>query len=199
MIIAFMLSFFVMEITAANEEKQEHMVQRELAEEVLRFHVRANSDKEEDQEIKMRVKSVVVAYLQKILQEVDSKGQASHLVMLHKKEISKVIAKQLQKENCTYGFEIQIQKEWFPQRTYGDCTFPKGVYEAVIISLGKGRGQNWWCMIYPGLCFLDETYAVVSKENKEDLEDRLSDETYAWVINPDHIKVSYRFKWLHWK
>lgn len=183
-------------------------IQNEIASEVLRFHVRANSDTEEDQKIKMQVKEAVVTYLNPLLDEIRNVETAKLLVENHLSEVEKIIHEKLNDIGCSYGFQVKITKEYFPRKTYGDCTFPEGNYEAVVITLGKGVGQNWWCMLYPGLCFLDGTYAIASKENdeteavvpderKKELAEVLTEDAYQWITDSEYIKVKFRIQWLN--
>lgn len=172
-------------------------IQPEIAEHVLRFHIRANSDEQMDQDVKLQVKAAVIAYLQPFLQEVDSAEEAGNLIRKHLPQIESLIEKQLEETGASETFQISIQQEYFPRRTYGDCTFPAGIYNAVVIALGEGCGQNWWCMIYPGLCFLDETYAVVSEEKKEELSQMLTEDAYEWIVDTEHIRPKFRIKWLN--
>lgn len=196
-IAALMLSMICTVLTAIKNDHTIKTVQKEIAGEVLRFHVRANSDSKEDQKIKMQVKEAVITYLNPIMDQIRNVEEARILIENQLTEVEKIIHDQLNKNGCRYGFQIKITQEHFPRRTYGDCTFPEGVYEAVIISLGKGEGQNWWCMIYPGLCFFNETYAVVEKEKKEELSEVLTEESYTWVTDREHIRIKFRIQWLN--
>lgn len=195
--IALILSFIFTFGFSWEERTTGVLVQEEIANEVLRFHVRANSDKKEDQKVKHQVKKAVVDGLQPFMEEVDSKDEALLMVENHLSEMRQAIQEELNENECTYGFQISIDKEHFPEIRYGDCTFPAGVYEAVVISLGEGKGHNWWCMIYPGLCFLNETYAVVSDEKKEELKLVLTEDAYDWVTESEHVKVKFRIEWLN--
>lgn len=172
-------------------------VQAEIAKEVLRFHVRANSDMEEDQEIKLKVKSSVVSYLQPFMRKMKSVEEAVLCVENHLPEIKKVIHRTLGEENCRYGFHIAIMEDSFPKKTYGDCSFPAGNYDAVVITLGEGKGQNWWCMLYPGLCFFEETYAVTENQGKDVLKENLTDAAYTWITEESHVKIKFRTKWMN--
>ncbi len=185
-------------LLAANTwyQNQSVPVQTEVAREVIRFHVRANSENEADQQIKMLVKNEVVAYLQPILEEAGSDEAAYHLLRSHLPEIRQVSEKILEQNGCSYRADVFLSEEHFPQKTYGDCTFPAGVYPALVIELGSGQGHNWWCMLYPGLCFVSESYAEVSEEKKEDLKNLLTEDAYEWIVDPKHRKITFRWEWL---
>ena len=76
---------------------------------------------------------------------------------------------------------------------YGDCTFPEGSYETLKIEIGEARGRNWWCVLYPALCFTDAVHPVVSGEGKEELEEVLDEDTYDFILHPARTKI--RFRW----
>lgn len=171
-------------------------VQTEVAREVIRFHVRANSEDDEDQWIKMQVKNEVVAYLQPVLEGAHNDEEAYRILQSHLPEIRQISENVLKQNGFSYGADVFFSEEHFPQKTYGDCTFPAGVYPALVIELGSGQGHNWWCMLYPGLCFASESYGVVSEEKKEDLKNLLTEDAYEWIIDPKHRKITFRWEWL---
>lgn len=184
--------------------QQAWIVQQEIAPKVLRFHVRANSDNKEDQRIKMEVKKAVLSYLNSLLQNSGSVQESKEIVKDHLKDVQ-AIAEQIQEKQITaeemldeaegmYDVRVSLKRESFPQKTYGDCTFPAGVYEALVIELGSGKGQNWWCMLYPSLCFADETYGIV--ENEEELKINLPGEAYHWIKEEKNRKITFRLAWL---
>lgn len=86
-----------------------------------------------------------------------------------------------------------MKRAWFPEKTYGDCTFPAGFYEALQIRIGSASGRNWWCVLYPGLCFENSLKGVVTDEGKEKLARVLTEEEMACVM--DQGKVKIRFRW----
>lgn len=167
-----------------------------IAEEVIRFHVRANSEDPRDQEMKMQVRDTVVAYLQPLLETAKNKTHAKKLLSSRLEEICQVAERTLEKAGSTYGAAVSFGKEHFPRKTYGDCTLPAGNYLAVVIELGDGNGHNWWCMLYPGLCFVDETCQIVSEEKKEDLQHILTEEEYHWMTDPANRKITFRWEWI---
>lgn len=175
------------------EQETLAQIQEGIAEEVLRFHVRANSDSEEDQRVKMLVKERVVSYLQLILDQAESAEESKELVLQHLCEVEELAEQVLTEEGCDYGVHISVGKSDFPEKVYGDCRFPAGEYEALILELGEGEGHNWWCMLYPGLCFFDDAYGVVEEEEKEELKYLLTEEEFSWVTDWDKVRI--RFKW----
>ena len=175
------------------------MVQQELAPKVLRFHVRANGDRPEDQQIKMEVKNAVLSYLNPLLQNSKSVQETKKIVQDHLKEVQAVAEQMLAKytvEKQKSDVRVNLKNESFPQKTYGDCTFPAGNYEALVIELGSGKGQNWWCMLYPALCFVDETCGIIEKEKQEELKTNLSEDAYHWMKEEKNRKITFRLTWL---
>lgn len=119
----------------------------------LRIHVRANSNSAEDQQVKYEVKDEVVKFITPFVKECVDKERAIEVMNELLPEIEKVCDKALRERGYTYGARAQIRDEKFPTRVYGDLTLDEGVYDALIIELGTGTGDNWWCVIYPPLCF----------------------------------------------
>lgn len=119
----------------------------------LRIHVRANSNSAEDQQVKYEVKDEVVKFITPFVKECVDKERAIEVMNELLPEIEKVCDKALRERGYTYGARAQIRDEKFPTRVYGDLTLDEGVYDALIVELGTGTGDNWWCVIYPPLCF----------------------------------------------
>lgn len=123
----------------------------------LRIHIRADSNDDSDQHVKYLVKNEVVEYLTPLLSECTTKDQAISMVESHSKELTILADGILLENGFSYTSSVQIRREEFPARTYQTLTLPQGVYDAVIFNLGSGQGDNWWCVIYPPLCFVNGT------------------------------------------
>lgn len=167
--------------------------QEDLAEEVFRFHVLANSDSEEDQALKMRVKEEVISFMESELPEAKKAEDTKEWAKGHLKEIEKVAGEIVHKEGYGYPVRAEVTECDFPDKTYGDVTFPAGRYEALRIEIGEGKGQNWWCVLYPNLCFLDSVHAVVPDEGKEELKEVLTDEEYEMITAGTKFKIKCFF------
>ena len=135
--------------------------------EYIRIHVRANSDKKDDQTVKLAVRDAIVQYLAPLSAGVESKAQMWKLLKSKQEEIKKTADDTLL--SCGYGYEsrVTLGKETFPTRTYGDLTLKEGEYDALIVELGSGKGKNWWCVAYPPLCFI-----AAEETGKEEVEYR---------------------------
>ncbi|MGO5053766.1 stage II sporulation protein R [Lachnospiraceae bacterium LCP25S3_G4] len=177
----------------AKEDARKQKAQEHLATEVLRFHVLANSDSEKDQALKMQVKEAVLAYMKKELPESKDLTQTKKWVGEHEEDI-KIIGEEIVKEaGYDYKVTAQLTTCHFPDKTYGDITFPAGDYEALRIEIGDAKGHNWWCVLYPNLCFVDATHAVVPEEGKEELKAVLTEDEYEMVTATSDFKVSWYF------
>lgn len=168
--------------------------QKEIAGKVLRFHVRANSDSRDDQALKLKVRDAVGAYMQKELAGVHSLTECNRAVQGHLSEIVHVAGQAIAEEGYGYPVTAQIGKAVFPQKTYGDYTFPAGDYQALMIVIGSGKGRNWWCVMYPNMCFHGAVYEVVDEEAKQSLQQVLSEDEYDAVLKSGKYQV--RFKYL---
>lgn len=119
----------------------------------LRIHVRANSNSAIDQQVKYEVKDEVVSYITPFVAECVTKEKAIEVMTAHLSEIEEVCTKALEARGYTYGAHAEIRREEFPTRVYDGVTLEAGIYDALIVELGTGEGDNWWCVIYPPLCF----------------------------------------------
>lgn len=169
--------------------EREQRLQREIAGEILRFHVLANSDSKEDQEEKLKVRDAVVRKLQPLLEKSSSREETEKILLQQMDMIEETAGTVVNPKKV----KVSLTKDWFPEKNYGDCTFPSGEYRALRIEIGEARGHNWWCVLYPGLCFTDTVHGVVTEEGKEKLEGLLEEEAYDFILHPHKIKVIFRW------
>ena len=174
-------------------EAKANAVQEKLSGEVFRFHVLANSDSKEDQKLKMKVKEAVVDYMRENLSGAENAAEAKAWAIRHKEELVRVSEEVLRAEGCSDKVTAEVVRCEFPDKTYGDITFPAGWYDALRIRIGKAQGHNWWCVLYPNLCFMDSVHAVVPKEGKDELQSVLTDEEYAMIVKGTPVKIKWFF------
>ena len=124
------------------------------ASDFLRIHIRANSNEVYDQEVKYKVKDKLVEYLTPILAEATTKERAMELVSQNLDKISNIASLVLQEEGYTYVAKAKLTSETFPTRCYDDVVLESGEYDSLIVELGSAEGNNWWCVVYPPLCFV---------------------------------------------
>lgn len=170
-------------------------MQRDIAEQVIRLHVVANSDSEEDQKLKLEVKEQIVELLREELREDTSVAMAQQTLRSHLNEVEKTARAYIQEKGYDYEVEARLVTCYFPVKQYGDMTFPAGEYKALKVNIGKHQGRNWWCVMYPTLCFVDSTYQVVPEESKEKLKENLTEEEYESLLTGGE-DVEFGFKLL---
>lgn len=173
-------------------------VQQGIAKEIIRFHVIANSDDEVDQQVKIKVKNQLVKYMQKELKGVKSKANAKKIMKEKMPQIKAIAKKTIKQEGYQYTCDVKYHKRTFPVKVYGDLTFPAGEYEALDVVLGNAEGKNWWCVMFPTLCFVDGTYSVVPDESKELLKNVLTEQEYKTISEDEGITVEYALKIVEW-
>lgn len=166
----------------AAPEVEHERLQQGIAEKIIRFHVIADSDSEEDQRVKLAVKEGVVAEIEPMLEGVSSVGEARERLSANLEAIEAKAQDILQQEGSTAKAEAMLTTCQFPVKRYGEFTFPAGEYEALRIVIGKGEGRNWWCVMYPRLCFVDSLYTVVPENSKKELKAQLTDEEYEELL-----------------
>lgn len=174
-------------------EVKMEQVQKRMAKEVFRFHVLANSDSEDDQALKMRVKENVIQYMKEDIPYSDSAKTTKKWARTHVAEIEREAERVIKRAGYDYPVKAEVTNCYFPDKTYGDVTFPKGEYEALRIEIGEAEGRNWWCVLYPNLCFIDAVNAVVPEEGKEELKEVLDEEEYEMVTAGTKFKIKWFF------
>ncbi|MCI8496144.1 MAG: stage II sporulation protein R [Lachnospiraceae bacterium] len=171
------------------QSNQQNMTQ-EIAQKVIRFHVRANSDAKADQELKLKVRDAVGAYMQPKLAGIFDIEMSRQTLKKSLSQIEETAAHVIAKEGYDYGVTAALTITDFPEKTYGDYTFPAGQYEALELVIGKGAGHNWWCVMYPNLCFFNSVYEVVDEEAERSLQQVLTKEEYQSLMEKKNYKVT---------
>lgn len=194
------LFFLLFGIEQQNQKVQ--ALQREVAGQVIRLHVVANSDSKIDQRIKCKIRDKIVDVMENALQGTDSKEEAEQIIKGKIKKIEKLTNQVLEKETSGQKAKVKLTTEEFPVKEYGDTVFPAGKYETVQIQIGEAKGGNWWCVMYPGLCLVDESVAIMPSDSKQQLQKHLPEEDYEQMTQ-DTTKVKYTFRlmelWEKWK
>lgn len=168
-------------------------IQERLSEEVFRFHVLANSDSSTDQEVKLMVRDEILDYMKESMGGEASVDDTKSWAASHLKELERAADTVLEENGVDYRAHAEVRSCYFPQKQYGDVVFPEGDYEALRIELGKASGHNWWCVLYPNLCFIDTTCAVVSDEGKEELKEALEEDEYEMITAASEFKIRWFF------
>ena len=165
----------------------------DISNSVFRLHVIANSDSKEDQELKYMVRDELINYMNSISKNISSKEMAIKLVEENKDEFYKIAKQVIADNGFNYEVNIEIGNFSFPTKTYGDISLPAGFYDALKVEIGSASGQNWWCVMFPSLCFVDVSNGIVPEEAKENLENNMSEEEYN-LISSDNLEFKLKFK-----
>lgn len=192
----FILAATIMLVIAGGRlysDSEERQLQKGIASNIIRFHVRAESDSKEDQWLKLQVKEAVLAYISPVLSKSQSVDESRQLLYNESENIRNVAAATLRSLGDESDVNVYFENCYFPMKTYGDMTFPPGEYEAFRVDIGDAQGKNWWCVLYPPLCFVDAVYGEVPEESKEELKGVLTEEEYSMVSGEN---VKFRFKYL---
>ena len=136
---------------------------KESTSEYLRMHIRAHSNSETDQLLKYGVRDVLITYLTPVVANCESKAQSVSTLAEKTSQMQSVVKAYLKSQGFSYGAKVAIRQEQFPTRVYEGYTLPAGEYTALIVELGEGTGNNWWCVVYPPLCFTATPYNVQYK------------------------------------
>ena len=167
-----------------------------IAPEILRFHVLANSNSPDDQALKLDVKDMLLENIRIGVSDSVSnpdKITRDHLLDFitgHQSDLEQFTTSYIAEKGYDYPVHIRLESCYFPQKTYGDMTFPAGTYEAVRVLIGEGKGENFWCVLYPALCYLDSTYAVIPDSSKETLKSLISEDDFLSLMSARHPSFS---------
>ena len=170
--------------------------QSDVASKLIRFHVIANSDDKTDQKLKLKVRDSVLKYISPKLSGCKSIEESRKIINNENKNIKKLAEIVIKQNGFKYSVATTLSQENFPVKTYGNITLPQGKYEAYRIIIGTGTGQNWWCVMFPPLCFVDITKGNVSYQKTEkEMKTVLSDDEYNLVDNTvNNQKIIVKFK-----
>lgn len=158
---------------------------------IIRLHVRANSNSKEDQELKLKVRDTLLAEGEILKSQGKSVDSARDALRDNLKSIERIAREEIVKNGYNYPVRVSLGKSDFPKREYGDMILPAGTYTALTVEIGEGKGDNWWCVMFPPLCFADESYITPDHENREILIDSLGRDTYEMVTDK---KITVKFK-----
>lgn len=168
-------------------------MQQKLADKVLRFHVLANSDSEVDQQLKYQVRDAVGCYLQKELGTADSREESEQIITGQLEQIQEVAEETVKEHGYSYSVRAELEETAFPVKSYGSFTFPSGTYEALRVVIGEGKGHNWWCVLYPNLCFEGSLYEISEEKDAGILREVLSEEELQAVLKSGNYKIQCKY------
>lgn len=170
-------------------------VSSEISNSVFRLHVIANSDSEEDQNLKYKVRDSLLEYMNSLCSNVSSKQEAISIAQNHVEDFENIAKRVISDNGYEYTVSVEIGQYDFPTKEYGDITLPAGMYDALRVKIGSATGHNWWCVMFPPLCFVDVSSGVVPDSSKELLEENMSEEEYNLITDSsNNSDLSFKFK-----
>lgn len=168
----------------------------DIANSVFRLHVIANSDTKVDQNLKYKVRDNLLKFMNNLCKNCNTKEEAINITKEHENDFKDIAIQTIKQNGYDYNVKINIGNFEFPTKQYGDISLPAGFYDALRVEIGEAKGQNWWCVMFPPLCFVDVTSGIVPEESKNQLESSLSEEEFALVSDKSTPTIKFKFKLL---
>ena len=168
-------------------------IQSDIAQNILRLHILANSDSEEDQKLKLQVRDRLLREGKEIFDGSVSAEDAERLLAENREKLLNAAQDEIEKLGYDYDVTLKTGEYDFPAKEYGNIILPAGTYRAVRVEIGKAEGKNWWCVMFPPLCFVDASVGVADTESMELLKNNMSDQSFE-LIADDTPSVEVRFK-----
>lgn len=150
---------------------------------LIRLHVLANSDSPEDQELKLKVRDKIIANMNDKLGSSKSIDETRQIVKDNIEEIKETALEEIKLNGKEYQITVSLDNQDFPTKSYGGFTLPAGEYEALRVVIGEGKGQNWWCVMFPPLCFIDVTNGLTDGKTKNELRKILTEEEFNMIAS----------------
>ena len=169
-------------------------VSTDISKSVFRLHVLANSNSEEDQNLKLKVRDSLLNYMNGLCSNCSTKQEAISIANEHKDDFQKIAEQTIKENGYDYTAKINIDNFYFPTKNYGDISLPAGYYDALRVEIGEAKGKNWWCVMFPSLCFIDVSSGVVDDNAKENLQDNLQKESYDIISDSKKPDIKLKFK-----
>ncbi len=189
-ILIFLLSLYIF----VSAHSYVNAVSTNLSNAVFRLHVIANSNSDKDQELKLKVRDNLLKYMNTISSNCSTKEEAIKIATEHQNDFKKIAEQTILENGFNYSVKININNFYFPTKNYGDISLPAGYYDALRVEIGEAKGKNWWCVMFPSLCFIDVSSGIVNDEAKENLENNLDKESYNIISDTHNSEIKFKFK-----
>ena len=170
-----------------------HTLSENLSANFFRLHILANSNSEIDQDLKLKVRDGIIEYMNSQELSNYSKEEVITLVKTNLDSYRKVAENIIKENGFNYPVSLEVGTFCFPTKIYGNISLPAGNYEALRINIGQAQGENWWCSLFPPLCFVDISSGVIDDNSKESLKENLSEEEFA-IITSNNGTIKLKFK-----
>jgi len=192
-LLCFLLFFFFFAFSAHSYAET---VNTNLSNSFFRLHIIANSDSPEDQELKYLIRDELISYLNSLSTNISSKEEVIQIAKDHQLDFQKIAEKIIQENGFSYPVSVEIGSFAFPTKNYGNISLPPGYYDSLKVSIGNASGQNWWCVMFPPLCFVDQSIGIVEEESIEIIENSLPQEEYTLITSTESSSniMTFKFK-----
>jgi len=187
-LIVSILSFYVFDVYKNRESYKEDLV---------RFHVIANSDSPIDQALKLKVRDRV---LKEMYTKFDARdiSEAKSIIKDNLTYIEKIANDEVKKHGFNYPVKAVLGKSTFPTKSYGSIALPAGTYNALKVVIGSGQGKNWWCVLFPPLCFIDVKHGLTDQKTQQELKQVMTEDEFnmisAAAANEGELPIKLKFK-----
>jgi len=168
-----------------------------ISQSVIRLHIRANSNIKEDQQLKLKVRDRLLEEGREIFGYESDKDNARATIVSNLDAIKETAQQAVRESGYNYPVSVSFGKNKFPSKVYGDICLPAGTYEALTVEIGKGRGANWWCVMFPPLCFVEESCNGIPAMSRDVLIKNMGEENYR-MISSDKPQIKFKIYEL-WK
>ena len=166
-----------------------------LEENIFRLHILANSDSSQDQELKLAIRDNIISYMKQINTSSNTKEETINNVNIHLEDFKKIAENTIAEFGYDYEINLEVGNFYFPTKYYGNINLPAGNYDALKINIGEAKGQNWWCSLFPPLCFIDISSGYLEEKDKNILKNNLSEEEFL-LISSSSPDIKLKFKLL---
>lgn len=153
-----------------------------VSDKIIRFHVVANSDSPEDQALKLKVRDRILNEIGPEMSSFNSKAQSEEYLGKNIEHIKNIAKEELAEYGSDYDVAVELKKSSFPVKMYSNIALPAGEYDALKVTIGNGQGKNWWCVMFPPLCFVDVTHGVTDETTEEELKKVLDEGEYESLL-----------------
>lgn len=168
-------------------------ISKDLSDNFFRLHILANSNSTEDQNLKLKVRDNIISYMNTLTYSEISKKEAIDLTYKNLDKFQEIAENTIKNEGFNYHVSIEIGNFYFPTKTYGNISLPAGNYDALRIKIGKAEGENWWCSLFPPLCFVDVSSGIIDDNAEKNLKENLTNEEFS-IITDDSETIKFKFK-----
>lgn len=189
LIMIFLLLFFIF----ISAKSYATCISKDLTENIFRLHIIANSNSQEDQALKLKIRDEIISYMKAKTSDCTSKTEIIETTQNILPVLKQIAQNTIYENGYDYDVSVEIGNFYFPTKYYGNISMPAGNYDAIRIKIGEANGQNWWCSLFPSLCFTDVSNGTIDKKADENLQKNLNSEEYS-LITDTSPKIKIKFK-----